>query len=149
MRGQSYGIFISDDRGRTWRHMSDFNITALRIGVDGNTVYVGTYWDGMFRSDDAGVNWKLIRDGLRFTEWDDGERIYGQVRRILVNFDEIIAVAYHSGTYVSNDQGETWHDISDEWEQGNSIWSMTQFDGYLWSAISSYSMARSSNNGRT
>ncbi len=147
--GASYGIFISDDRGRTWRHMSDFNITALRIAVDGNTVYVGTYWDGMFRSDDAGVNWKLIRDGLRFTEWDDGERIYGQVRRILVNFDEIIAVAYHSGTYVSNDQGETWHDISDEWEQGNSIWSMTQFDGYLWSAISSYWMARSPDNGRT
>ena len=35
------------------------------------------------------------------------------------------------------------------WEQGDSIHSMQQFDGYLWSAISIRSMARSSDNGQT
>ena len=147
--GASYGIFISDDRGRTWRHMSDFNITALRIAVDGNTVYVGTYWDGMFRSDDAGESWKPIRDGLPFYESDDGERRYGRIRRILARRGKVINVMYHGGTYTSTDRGETWHDVSEEWWRGNSIRSMTEFDGYLWSAISVQAMSRSLDNGKT
>ena len=148
--GASYGIFISDDRGRTWRHMSDFNMTALRIAVDGNTVYVGTWSRGVFRSDDAGESWKPIRNGLISYENDDGERYWGRIRQMLINFDEVIAVAYHSGTYVSNNQGVTWHDVSDDWEWwADSIWSMTQFNVYLWSAVSTHRMYRSSDNGRT
>ena len=84
-------------------------------------------------------------DGLR--TYESGR--YGAVRRILIMFDEIINVMYHRGTYVSNDRGETWHDISEEWRTGDSIYSMTEFDGYLWSAISVDGMYRSSDNGRT
>ena len=101
-----------------------------------------------FRSDDAGNTWKPLRDGLRFQDLD-GKRYYGEVRRILVRFDEIVNVMYHRGTYVSPDRGETWHDVSKEWLAGNSIYSMTEFDGYLWSAISVDGMYRSSDNGRT
>ena len=74
---------------------------------------------------------------------------YGNVRHIVIIDNNIINVMYHSGTYTSTDRGETWHDISTEWQGGNSIHSMTEFDGYLWSAVSSGSMFRSPDNGKT
>lgn len=145
--GASNGIFISTDHGNSWQTTS-FKNSATAITIDGNTVYAGTWNQGIFRSDDAGSTWKPLRDGFPFDDLD-GKRYYGEVRRILVTFDEIISVGYHSGTYVSNDRGETWQDFATHWDWGDSIWSMTQFDGYLWSAMSSFWMARSSDNGRT
>ena len=70
-------------------------------------------------------------------------------RRILITRGEIVNVMYHRGTYTSADRGETWHDVSQEWAAGNSIYSMTEFDGYLWSAGSVHWMYRSSDNGQT
>ena len=148
--GTGHGIFVSDDQGRTWRQTVDF-IYPYSMAIDGNTVYVGTARAGIFRSDDSGETWKPIRNGLITYGRDDGELYWGIFQQMLVNFDEIIAVAYHSGTYVSNDKGETWtavHDIWDWWG-ADSIYSMTQFDGYLWSAVSAHDVWRSSDNGRT
>ena len=142
--GAENGIFISQNHGNTW-HTTSFENEASTITVDGNTVYAGTWGDGVFRSDDAGESWKPISEGLR--TYKSGR--YGEVRRILVLFNEIINVMYHRGTYVSLDQGETWHDVSKEWLAGDSIYSMTEFDGYLWSAVSVHWMYRSSDNGRT
>ena len=59
----------------------------------------------------------------------------------------VIAVGYHQGSHISRDRGETWHDItlewkyqhdpeSNEWFIGAGIWSMTEYDGYLWIAHS-------------
>ena len=148
--GTSERIFISQNDGYSWYTVA-FKDTVTAITADGDTVYAGTWSTGVFRSDDAGVTWKPIVDGLRFQQHDDGESTYGYVIRILVMFDEIINVMYHNGTYVSNDRGETWLDVADIWEGWwtDSIHSMTQFDGYLWSAISISSMARSSDNGQT
>ena len=146
--GARNGIFISHDHGNTWQTTS-FKDSATAITIDGNTAYAGTWRKGIFRSDDAGETWNLIVEGLPFDETDDGERFHGEVRRILVTFNEIITVGYHSGTYVSNDRGETWHHFANHWDWGDSIWSMTQFEEYLWSAMSSHWMARSPDNGRT
>ena len=142
--GARNGIFISQDHGNTWQTTS-FKDEASTITVDGDTAYAGTWRKGIFRSDDSGETWKPIRDGLR--TYESGS--FGEVRRILVRFNEIINVMYHRGTYVSNDRGETWHDVSEEWRAGDSIYSMAEFDGYLWSAISVHWMYRSSDNGRT
>ena len=145
--GSNNGVFVSEDGGNSWLPTS-FNDPVSTMTVDGNTVYVGTWGQGVFRSDDAGLTWKPIRDGLRFEE-HDGEIYYGGVRHILVTNNNIINVMYHRGTYTSIDRGETWHDISTEWAGGDGIHSMTEFDGYLWSAVSSGSMARSPDNGKT
>ncbi|MDE0300654.1 MAG: hypothetical protein OXN17_18615 [Candidatus Poribacteria bacterium] len=142
--GTSERIYISQNDGYSWYTVA-FKDTVTAIAADGDTVYAGTRTQGVFRSDDAGVTWKPIRDGLQ--TYKSGS--FGEVRRILVMFDEIINVMYHKGTYASNDRGETWLDLSREWERGDSIHSIQQFDGYLWCAISISSMARSSDNGRT
>ena len=145
--GSYNGVFISEDGGNSWTPTS-FNNSVSTLTVDGDTVYAGTWYQGVFRSDDAGLAWKPIRDGLRFQE-DKGNRYYGEARRILITDNNIINVMYHRGTYTSTDRGETWHDISTEWMGGHSIHSMTEFDGYLWSAVSSGSMLRSPDNGKT
>ena len=145
--GSSNGVFISEDGGNNWVPTS-FNDSVSTMTVDGDTIYVGTWGQGVFRSDDAGLTWKPIRDGLRFEE-HDREIYYGNVRHILVTDNNIINVMYHRGTYTSTDRGETWRDISTEWPGGNGIHSMTEFGGYLWSSVSSSSMARSPNNGKT
>lgn len=145
--GTSYGVLLSESAGLTWRSTA-FEVPVTVLTVDGDTVYAGTWNDGIFRSDDVGRKWKSIHNGLRFHEGDE-RRFYGTVYRILVIDDTLINVMYHGGTYTSMDRGETWHDISKEWHAGNSIYSMASFDGYLWSAISIGWMARSPDNGQT
>ena len=146
--GSDNGIFVSIDGGKNWSSTS-FNNSVSTLRVDGDTIYVGTWAQGVFRSDDAGLTWKPIRNGLRFHEFQDGTRYYGEVRRILITDNNIINVMYHNGTYTSTDRGETWHDISAEWLQGDSIYSMTEFGGYLWSAVSTGRMLRSPDRGKT
>ena len=145
--GSRNGVFVSEDGGNSWAPTS-FNHSISTLTVDEDTVYAGTWSQGVFRSDDAGLTWKPIRDGLRFQVVDE-ERYYGEARHILITDNNIINVMYHRGTYTSTDRGETWHDVSTEWMGGNSIHLMTEFDGYLWSAVSSGSMFRSPDNGET
>lgn len=121
--GAENGIFISQDRGHTW-HMTSFKEQCTAITIDRHSVYVGTANQGVFRSDDRGKTWKPIRNGLRFRGRDDGERRYGVVRQILAHRGEIINVMYHGGAYTSTDRGETWHDVSEEWLLGDSIYSI-------------------------
>lgn len=146
--GSDTGVFVSEDGGNSWLPTS-FNDPVSTLTVNRDTIYVGTWGQGVFRSDDAGLTWKSIRNGLRFHEFEDGTRHYGEVHRILITDNNIINVMYHNGTYTSTDRGETWHDISEEWLVGNSIYSMAEFGGYLWSAISIGSMLRSPDNGKT
>ena len=146
--GSDNGVFVSIDGGNSWSPTS-FNDPVSTLTVDRDTIYAGTWGQGVFQSDDAGMTWKPIRNGLRFHETQDGTRYYGTVYRILITDNNIINVMYHNGTYISTDRGETWHDISTEWLQGNSIYSMTEFGGYLWSAVSVGTMLRSPDSGKT
>lgn len=148
--GTSVGLLFSENGGNTWGSTTfgneDMVITTLT--ADGNTVYVGTWQHGIFRSDDAGETWKPLNEGLRFQDLD-GEPFYGEVRRILIVGNTLINVMYHRGTYISTDRGETWHDVSEAWYWGDGIYSITAFDGYLWTALSVNSMARSPDDGQT
>ena len=149
--GTEYGILVSDDQGLTWRYVPlGFKHSPSSMAVDGNTVYVGTFDGGIFRSDDSGETWKPIRNGLITYKIDEGDEPYwGMMRQILVRFNEVIAVAYHSGTYVSTDEGETWQNM-EEWTLiGGGIWSMTEFEGNLWCMYSSNPVFRSFDDGKT
>lgn len=151
--GSSEGVFRSENNGQTWMRIGfdtqdPFDNSVTTLTVDRNRVYVGTWSSGLFRSDDAGETWKRINDGL-WRQHSDETVYYGTARGFLIIDDTLINVMYHAGTYTSTDRGETWQDVSEKWVQGDSIYNMTFFDGYLWSAISHVWMARSADKGET
>ena len=147
--GTTKGIYISRDHGHTWHTTLPEEAAITAIAIDGKTVYAGASAKGVFRSDDAGVTWKPLQDGLRCDDVN-GECYCGEVRRILITRDKIFNVMFWRGTYTSKDKGETWHEASKEWALGaRKILSMTEFDGYLWKATDGDIMYRSPDNGET
>ncbi|MDE0041951.1 MAG: hypothetical protein OXT74_07945 [Candidatus Poribacteria bacterium] len=163
------GFYLSFDDGYTWRRrevgrgIEDFRITA--IGSGDGAVFVGTIFHGVFRSDDGGNTWKHINEGLHVFDSPKWGPRHGIVEQLLVTSSGmVINVGYHYGTHISDNRGETWHSVLDEWiyagnrehdtpgwHFGDSIWSMTEFDGYLWAVYSSTSdtVLRSPDKGGT
>ncbi len=168
--GTQDGLYISDDDGSTWRptNLTD-GIGIIAISTD--AIYATAYGSerGLYRSDDRGETWKPIHSAMPTVA---SVRVDGSeyerppyIQQILpTSSGAIIAVAYNHGTYISNDRGETWHAPVDEWMYpgpkaprvpdysfSDSIWSMTEFDGYWWAVLSSGSTAvlRSHDNGGT
>ena len=159
------GFYLSVDGGYTWRRrevgrgIEDFYITA--IGSGGGIVYVGTSDHGVIRSDDGGNTWKHINDGLHIFDHPQWGPHYGKVEQILVtDSGMVINVGYHRGTHISDDRGETWRNVLKEWKApqgpglvdwafGDGIWSMTEFDGYLWAVYSDAPAFRSPDEGGT
>ena len=146
--GTDNGIFISHDQGRTWEATS-FKDSCSKITLDMHSVYAGTRNRGVFRSDDGGTSWKPIVEGLRTQDRDDGKVLYGETHSLLARRGKVILAMYYMGTYTSSDWGETWHDVSEEWMAGNTIYSMTEFEGHLWSAMSVGMIGRTRDNGVT
>ncbi|MDE0041261.1 MAG: hypothetical protein OXT74_04445 [Candidatus Poribacteria bacterium] len=148
--GTNNGVFISLDDGYTWRSTEQLHPVST-IAISRDAVYAGTFFDGVFRSNSHGKTWQPKNNGIRLVD-RGGKLGLPIIEQILVTSSgTVIAVAYHQGTYISDNQGETWHSIYDkwiypgnkernmpDWHFGDSIWSMTEFDGYWWAAYSNY-----------
>ena len=161
------GFYLSFDDGYTWRRreigrgIDDLFITAIGSG-DGE-VYVGAIDHGVFRSDDGGNTWKQINEGLHIFDHPKWGRRHGSVFQLLVtNSGMVINVGYHQGTHISGNRGDLWRNVTSEWKiprgnpnydflLGSGIFSMTEFDGYLWAVYSSNSRSiyRSPDGGET
>lgn len=159
------GFYFSFDDGYTWRRreigrgIDDFYITT--IGSGDGAVYVGTTGHGVIRSEDGGNTWKHINEGLHIFDDPKWGSHYGRVEQILVtDSGMVINVGYHFGTHISRDRGETWSNVIKEWKAprrpgkvgwafGSGIWSMTEFNGYLWAVYSSAPALRSPDDGGT
>lgn len=135
--GKRDGFYMSRDHGHTWDlTLPDRSITCIAFGL--NTVYAGTYYHGLYRSETRGNTWKPNNKGFAFDDNPDWPGDYSPIEQILVTRSGmVIAVKYHSGIYISRGRGDSWTDMSDQWLVGRrhigySIWSMTEFDDYLW-----------------
>ena len=157
--GTADGVYTSLDHGYTWR-LSDLPDYVRTIAITQNGVYAGTSSNGVFRSDSHGNTWQPKNNGIRLVERARGELGPPVIEQMFVTSSgAVIAVAYHQGTYISNNRGDTWHGIGDDWripvdnwqdwKIGYDIWKMAEFDGYLWAALSVTSMVRSPDNGGT
>jgi photosystem II stability/assembly factor-like uncharacterized protein len=108
--GTSKGVFVSDDRGATWRRISAENdvemqdITALAFDPgDTNVLYAGTPhlpW----KTTDGGATWHSISSGLI----DDSD-IFSI--RVDPNHPQLVFASACSGIYRSDSGGEAWHKI--------------------------------------
>jgi photosystem II stability/assembly factor-like uncharacterized protein len=108
--GTSKGVFVSDDRGATWRRTSRENdpemqeITALAFDpADIKVLYAGTPhlpW----KTTDAGVSWHSISSGLI----DDSDIFSIRVDPM---HPQLVFASACSGIYRSDTGGEAWHKI--------------------------------------
>ena len=154
------GIRISLDDGDTWR-WSDFKQPAKLLTGSPDAVCGYSRDHGIVRSVTKGNTWHPQNTDLKVRQWENGRWVVRipYIQQILVTGSGmIIAVAYHGGTWISRDRGDRWHEVTHEWivalpngdfPVGTGIYSMGEFDGYLWLLYSSDTAARSPDEGAT
>lgn len=102
-------IHISTDEGESW------SLNRLEIGStvgilkakDADTVYGGTYWDGVLKSTDGGQNWNSFNNGIP-------DRA-GVMSILVVNDDTIYAILENQEQYFGiyyQQEGEDWEMLS-------------------------------------
>ena len=153
--GHEEGLQLSVDHGYTWRlTLPDRSISCIALGP--NTIYAGTWNQGLYRSNSRGNRWAPANKGIPtidhpFRRPDE----YNDIRQIFVSRSGIIvAVGYHGGSYMSTDRAESWHDIydnwlADGWPIGKDIWRMIEFGGYWWIVTGSGSVVISDDLGNS
>lgn len=164
--GTSKGLFISSDRGISWRQtLSDQYISA--ISIDNTHIYAGTFANGLWISTDLGNTWqqenfeepyiKDLRSRDNITILSTPNHIYIKTHNSWMELeqhrDKFISDIYLDDTnlilfnaqgssYISKDKGHTFTDINPPSQNINAyITSGTLYDNKLWVAfkISPYS----------
>lgn len=124
------GLFVSTDAGASWRPLEGFNDHPDRArwspakgglavhsihAVDNDRLFVALSAGGVYRSDDGGECWRSMNSGVR-TPYLPGESPHcGHcVHRLLVHPADPnrLYQQSHNGTYVSDDAGERWREIT-------------------------------------
>ena len=102
------GVFKSVDGGDTWRElpeMHDHSIRALELAPGESNVIVAGALDGVFRSEDAGRNWKRISP--------EGHAEIRNIESIAIDprDSEVIYAGTWHLPWKTSDGGETWSSI--------------------------------------
>lgn len=121
------GIWKTEDGGNTWINVSD---GSLKIGIvgalavaesDPNVIYAGTGescirgnampGEGLYKSDDAGKNWKFI--GLRDAQTISKIRVHPKNEDLVyvAALGHVFGPNKERGVYRSKDGGQTWDRI--------------------------------------
>ena len=126
------GLFISEDAGERWQGVAAFNEHSTRdtwsaakggLAVHSLTVdpedprwlYLALSAGGVYRSGDGGGTWEPVNRGVRAPYLaDSGARCGHCVHRVLLHprRPQRLYQQSHTGTYVSDDRGEHWEEIT-------------------------------------
>ena len=92
---------------------SQWNQTAGLVGVNcqrfvnlGNTTFVGTNANGIWKSTDGGLSWTQCNNGL------NPNTDYSITELAILGSNTIIAATYDNGVFKSNDNGANWTNIT-------------------------------------
>lgn len=130
---QPAGLFVSRDRGASWAPVEALNhhptretwqpargglaLHSIQLDPrDGRRLYVALSAGGVYRSEDGGASWRPINRGVRADYLPDPRPEAGHcVHRLLLHQarPDRIYQQSHSGTYRTDDRGETWREITE------------------------------------
>ncbi|KIL38521.1 hypothetical protein SD70_25660 [Gordoniibacillus kamchatkensis] len=122
------GLFVSHDRGETWRELDSLTKHPTRpdwfggaggmclhtILTDPNNpqrIWVAISAVGVFRSDDGGETWKVCNRGLnRVPTGQPDERVGFCIHKMVMSpFDSnTLYMQEHCGVFMSTDGGDSW-----------------------------------------
>jgi photosystem II stability/assembly factor-like uncharacterized protein len=125
-------LFRSSDAGKSWQELSGLREhtsgsrwqpgagglclhTVLLDHHDPNRIFVAISAAGAFRSDDAGITWKPINQGLNSGHIPDPTADIGHcVHRLAMHPQQpnVLFMQKHWDVMRSDDAGESWHEIS-------------------------------------
>jgi len=145
-------LWSSVNFGETWTDAS----YGLPIGVSihcmaskNNEFYLGTDENGVFRSDDTGIFWEEVSNGLAY--YYDGEWIPGVNPSIYsIGFngtDMYIGTDGNQGIWKSTDNGDNWVHAGMETLNYRAIYSITGDGNNIYAASDSAGILRSNNSG--
>jgi choice-of-anchor A domain-containing protein/uncharacterized repeat protein (TIGR01451 family) len=102
--GTEAGLFSSTDNGISWNNLglSNFDVRAVLINSSSKEsakIFAGTWGNGIFVSQDLGVTWNAVNEGL--------PNLAVQTLAKGVN-GELYAGTFGGGVAVSNDNGNNW-----------------------------------------
>lgn len=110
--GNYYGVSISTDEGESWVHKSPpvYGGSGLRIQaltINGNRIYVGYNFGGLFYSGDGGFSWKSTADSITSASsisslFFDGDNVYAGTSSWSFSLANL---------YKSTDHGTSWTKI--------------------------------------
>ncbi len=141
----SVGVYKSLDSGKTWAPSAEGmvfgTLVSCFIQKDGN-IFAGTD-DGIYISTNDGANWHKPSTVL-------DERV---ISCLCVNGNTLFAgilgasVTTGLGVYASTDNGLTWNTVNYGFPPQTTIYSMVNFNGYIYGTSTDGQVFRTTNNG--
>ncbi len=108
---QTNGDFLrSNDSGVSWRIVKRFGFEVRTLVADplkSDRLYLATYKDGLYRSDDGGVTWTDLSKG--FENYSDS-KIFNRLILNQAQKDSLFWISKY-GILRSDDAGVTWKDL--------------------------------------
>ncbi|MCB8999645.1 MAG: T9SS type A sorting domain-containing protein [Bacteroidales bacterium] len=112
--GTRNGVFLSSDNGKNWTYvnngLSENGLNVSSLAANENTIFIGTYAGGLYRSIDNGNSWiSVSQDIIQTTVWT-----------IALNENYMYLGTRGSGVFRSNNNGDKWEEAnngleSDPW----------------------------------
>lgn len=100
----AWGLYGSTDAGAIWDHLSDAPGCMWSLALEPNTgepLYCGANAQGVLRSNDGGITWTVVAEGL------DGLQPWDLAAHPTIP-EQVYAVAEEAGGYASRDAGYSW-----------------------------------------
>ena len=112
--GQFGLVLETDDGGKTWRErrlvddreQAEKHLMQIFAGANG-LVFVAAESGSIFRSEDAGRNWKAVQTANKGSFWTG----------LALKDGSILAAGMRGHVYRSTDRGLTWHEVPSESKQ--------------------------------
>jgi len=95
-------IYISDDRGDSWRPAAELPGAVLTLTGEGQRVLAGLYDAGVAKSEDGGATWSTLPAGLSARGF----------ARLCVSNGKLYAMGPQEGLWTSEDEGRTWRNLT-------------------------------------